>query len=69
MLKYKFIFNIKMLQLYPRVKKHIPESILFNIKINNKLSLSKVKSAKKYNLINIYKYWLDEIIKKNLLKT
>ena len=44
-------------------------SILFNIKINNKLSLSKVKSAKKYNLINIYKYWLDEIIKKNLLKT
>jgi len=41
-------------------------SVLFNMKKQNKLSLSAVKPTKKYNLSNIYKLWVNKIKKENL---
>ena len=43
-------------------------SMLFNIKRTNKLSLSKIRSTNKYDLIETYKIWLSRIKKGNLLK-
>jgi hypothetical protein len=43
-------------------------SMLFNIKKTNKLSLSKIRSMNKYDLIETYKIWLSRIKKSNLLK-
>ena len=43
-------------------------SMLFNIKKTNKLSLSKIRSTKKYDLIETYKIWLSEIKRRNLFK-
>ena len=43
-------------------------SMLFNIKKINKLSLSKIRSTNKYDLIETYKIWLSRIKKSNLLK-
>lgn len=43
-------------------------SMLFNMKKTNKLSLSKIRPTKKYNLIEIYKIWLSRIKKRKLFK-
>ena len=43
-------------------------SMLFNIEKTNKLSLSKIRSMNKYDLIETYKIWLSRIKKSNLLK-
>ena len=44
-------------------------SMLFNMKKTNKLSLSKIKKTKKYDLLEIYKIWLYTIKKRGLLKS
>lgn len=68
----KIVASIRQNQKIFKNNKHIGTglgaSILFNIKTKNKLSLSRIKLTKKYNFINIYKNWLDQIKRKNLLK-
>jgi hypothetical protein len=43
--------------------------MLFNMQKTNKLSLSKIRPTKKYNLIEIYKIWLSRIKKRKLFKS